>query len=77
MRPVAGETVPGIPMPTGAVVPIACSNRADQGDNRINRAAIILCRRGDTMAKTHRAAGVYGGSFDLGAAKIDADAKSC
>jgi hypothetical protein len=25
MRPVAGETVPGMPIPTGAVVPISCS----------------------------------------------------
>jgi hypothetical protein len=29
------------------------------------------------MAKAHRAASVYGGSFDLGAAEIDADAKPC
>jgi len=52
-------------------------DRAHQGDNRIDRRAIVLCRRGHAVAKTHRPARVYGGSFDLGAAKIDADAKPC
>ena len=52
-------------------------DRADQVDDRIDRFAIILCRRGHTVAKTYRSAGVYGGAFDLRAAEIDADAKPC
>src|SRR5215472_9474121 len=46
-----------------------------QSDNRIDRAAIVLRWRSDTMAKAHRSGGVYRGSLDLGAAEIDADAK--
>ena len=78
-RPVAGDSVPGMPMPTVPVRPEACSSRAPVRRWRPTwRGSRAGSRRGNGPARGLRSAFtvafVESNALDLGAAQVDADA---
>ena len=71
--PVAGDTTPGMPMPTVAS-PTAASARVTSDGDGLDRRAIVAARRRDAMPELLAAIDVERNRLDLRAAEIYADA---